>query len=100
MITEIKKREEWFPGPFMNRIPDLTLSLRDFGFVSVLNGREILVQREHVAGTHHPHGILLGPRPSVPDQAGEQEVGLLNILDVASLLVHSSAVDWRFPLYS
>jgi predicted AlkP superfamily phosphohydrolase/phosphomutase len=90
VVTEVKKREEWFPGPFMDRIPDLTLTLRDFGFLSVLNARAAVVPRQLPAGTHHPHGVLLGRGPGIP--SGTQ-AGLLNILDVAPLLLHSLGLE-------
>jgi predicted AlkP superfamily phosphohydrolase/phosphomutase len=55
VITQVKKREEWFPGPFKERAPDLTLSLRDHGLLSVLNADAVVVPRPSVVGTHHPH---------------------------------------------
>lgn len=86
IITEIKKREEWFSGPFMDRAPDLTLTLRDFGFISTLNAAQQVVTRKLPAGTHHPVGVLLGAGPGI--KAG-CDVGTFNILDVAPLLMHS-----------
>jgi predicted AlkP superfamily phosphohydrolase/phosphomutase len=90
IITEIKKREEWFAGPYMNRVPDLTLTLRDFGLISVLNAHEAVVPRKQPAGTHHPHGILLGIGPGL--RAGAQ-VELRNILEVAPMLLHSLGLE-------
>ncbi len=90
VVTEVKKREEWFPGPYMNRVPDLTLTLRDFGLISVLNARDVVVPRKMPAGTHHPHGILVGTGPGIRE--GET-VGLRNILDVTPLLLHSLGLE-------
>jgi predicted AlkP superfamily phosphohydrolase/phosphomutase len=90
VITEIKKREEWFPGPFSERVPDLTLTLRDFGLISVLNSHAVVVPRQEPAGTHHPHGVLLGTGPGL--HAGRQ-VDLVSILDVAPLLLHSLGME-------
>jgi predicted AlkP superfamily phosphohydrolase/phosphomutase len=86
VVTAAKKREETFPGPFMNRVPDLTLTLRDHGFISVLNARAAVVPRPQPAGTHHPHGVLVAAGPGVREGAAG---GLANLLDVAPLLLHS-----------
>jgi hypothetical protein len=86
VVTEIKKREEWFPGPYMERAPDLTLTLRDRGFVSVLHGRDVVVPRRQPAGTHHPDGVLIAAGPGL--RRGER-AERRSILDVAPLLVHS-----------
>lgn len=90
VITDIKPREEWFPGSFMNRAPDLTLTLRDHGFISVLNAKAVVVPRPQPAGTHHPDGVLLGVGPGVREGG---DAGLLNILDVAPLLLHSLGLE-------
>ena len=90
VITEIKKREEWFAGPFMERAPDLTLTLRDFGFISTLNAAQPVMTRRSPAGTHHPVGVLLGIGPGLKQGA---EVETLNILDVAPLLMYSVGAE-------
>jgi predicted AlkP superfamily phosphohydrolase/phosphomutase len=90
VITEVKKREDYFPGPFMKRVPDLTLTLRDFSFISVLNARSVVIPRPQPAGTHHPHGVLLGTGPGIKEGS---EVALVNILDVAPLLLHSLGLE-------
>ena len=86
VVTEVKKRDQWFAGPWMHRFPDLTLSLRDHGFISVLNSREVVRPRTAPFGTHHPHGVLLGWGPGI--RSGVQ-AGHCDILDVAPLLLHS-----------
>jgi len=90
VITEIKKREEWFPGPFMERAPDLTLTLRDYGLISVLNSDEVVVPRRRPNGTHHPDGVLIALGPGV--RSG-QTIERRNILDVAPLLLHSMGLE-------
>src|SRR5262249_32946078 len=77
VVTEVKKREEWFAGPFLERAPDLTLTLRDHGFLSVLNAKAAVVPRPTPAGTHHPDGVLLGCGPGVKEGA---DAGRANIL--------------------
>jgi predicted AlkP superfamily phosphohydrolase/phosphomutase len=64
--------------------PDLTLRLRDGGFVSILHSAEIVVPREHPDGTHRPNGIFIGYGPSF--KRGEH-VEALSILDVAPLIL-------------
>jgi predicted AlkP superfamily phosphohydrolase/phosphomutase len=90
VITEIKKREDWFAGPSMHRAPDLTLTLRDFGFISTLNAAQSVATRKMPAGTHHPVGVLLGKGPGLKSGA---HGGTLNILDVAPLLMHSVELE-------
>ena len=100
VITEIKVREEWFAGPYMNHAADLTLTLRDYGLISVLNGPEVVVPRKAVWGTHHPDGVLLGRGPGLlASEVAERR----NIVDVAALLMYSldldisAEIDGRFP---
>lgn len=84
-ITEIRKREDWFRGRFMNDAPDLTLTLRDHGFVSIRNRRPALVRRDVPAGTHHPDGIFLAGGKGIAHSRG----ALRQIVDVAPTLLHS-----------
>jgi len=90
IIIDIKRRDEWFPGPFMEQFPDLTLTLRDYGFISVLNGRAAVVPRSVPNGTHHPEGILIASGPGI--KSG-QSVGASNLLDIAPLLTHSLGME-------
>ncbi|MBL9125783.1 MAG: alkaline phosphatase family protein, partial [Planctomycetaceae bacterium] len=90
VITEIKKREEWFAGPWMGRAPDLTLTLRDHGFLSVLNAAQPVIDRTAPVGTHHPQGVLWGVGPGLKRNA---TVERCNILDMASLLTHSVGLE-------
>ncbi len=100
IITDVKKREEWFPGPFMTRLPDLILTLRNYGFISVLNARAPVIPRKQPTGTHHPHGVLLGTGPGIREGA---DAGMYNLLDMAPLLLHSlgleipAEMEGRFP---
>lgn len=90
IVIDVKKREEWFPGEFMNRAADLTLTVRDYGFLSVLNAAAPVVSRSTPAGTHHPEGVLLARGPGIRQGA---KVEMRNILDVAPLLAHSLGLD-------
>jgi predicted AlkP superfamily phosphohydrolase/phosphomutase len=69
---------------FVEPCPDITMRLRDGGFVSILKSNEILSQRPHPDGTHHPAGIFIGYGPSFRKGA---RVGALNILDISPLIL-------------
>ena len=42
--------------------PDLTLTLSDNSFVSVINEKPIVLHRPEINGTHRPHGDLYAGR--------------------------------------
>ena len=86
VVTAVLTREEAFPGTECHRAPDLTLVLRDHGFVSVLNAPAALARRPEPVGAHRPHGIFLAAGPGV--QPG-QSLPELSIVDVAPLVVHA-----------
>jgi predicted AlkP superfamily phosphohydrolase/phosphomutase len=86
VVTRVMTREEAFPGTETNRAPDLTLVLRDHGFVSVLNSPSVLSHREQPVGAHRPHGVFLAAGAGIRRRLSAP---LLSIVDVPSLLVHS-----------
>jgi predicted AlkP superfamily phosphohydrolase/phosphomutase len=69
---------------FAEPCPDITLRLRDGGFVSILAADEIVRPRPLADGTHRPEGIFIGYGPSF--RRGEQ-LDPLSLLDVAPLLL-------------
>jgi len=69
---------------FVEPCPDITLRLRDGGFVSILKSNEILTQRPSADGTHRPAGIFVGHGPSF--RKG-QTLAPLSILDIAPLML-------------
>jgi predicted AlkP superfamily phosphohydrolase/phosphomutase len=71
--------------PYVEPSPDLSLKLRDGGFVSILKSDEIVVQRKNAEGTHRPNGIFIAHGPDV--KSGIQ-VESLNLLDITPLLLH------------
>ncbi len=85
VIVDVLRREEHFPGPFMMEAPDLTLVLRDHGFVSIKNLSPAVIQRDRPAGTHHPDGIFMAAGPGI--KAGS--VDRRRIVDVTASLVYS-----------
>lgn len=69
---------------YVEPCPDITLRLRDGGFVSILKAREIVSQRPEADGTHRPAGIFIGHGPSFRKGA---KIDALNLLDVAPLIL-------------
>lgn len=86
IVTEVLKREDVFPGAFMGEAPDLTLVLRDFGFVSIRPLYPPLLTRDEIVGTHHPDGVMLAGGVGV---AAKGEIGRRDIVDVAPTLLYS-----------
>ncbi|RAI03082.1 phosphodiesterase [Acuticoccus sediminis] len=69
---------------FVEPCPDITVRLRDGGFVSILKSKEVVSQRLKAEGTHRPDGIFVAYGPSF--RKGER-LDDLNLLDVAPLLL-------------
>lgn len=90
VVAAVRTREEAFPGPHGHLAPDLTLTLRDHGFVSVLNARAAVIPRKQPAGTHHPEGVLMGAGPGIREGV---TLGASRILDVAPVLLHSLGLE-------
>jgi len=85
VVTRVMTREEAFPGTESARAPDLTLVLRDHGFVSVLNAPSVLWRRDQPVGGHHPEGVFLAAGPGI--RAGVS-VPPLDLVDVPAFLLH------------
>jgi predicted AlkP superfamily phosphohydrolase/phosphomutase len=71
--------------PYVEPSPDITVRLRDGGFVSILKSNDIVVPREHPDGTHRPNGIFIARGPRIRRGAHTKP---LNLLDIAPLLLH------------
>jgi predicted AlkP superfamily phosphohydrolase/phosphomutase len=85
IIRDVLLREEVFPGAATGDAPDITLVLRDYGFVSVRNRAPIVQPRPTVLGTHHPDGIFIASGPGIQNT----RIDLMSIIDVAPILLHS-----------
>lgn len=79
-------REEAFPGAHMHRAPDLTLALRDHGFISVVRAEQPVRRRPWIDGTHRPEGVFIAGGEGI--QAG-LSLPPLSIMDVAPALLYS-----------
>ena len=86
VITRIWTREEAFAGSRMSFAPDLTLSLRDFGLVSILASEQVLRPREEITGAHRPNGVFIAAGNGIRNGFSADS---LSILDVAPLLLYT-----------
>jgi predicted AlkP superfamily phosphohydrolase/phosphomutase len=84
IVTRVTPREEAFPGPAMLQAPDLTLTLSDHSFVSVINEEPIVLHRPEINGTHRPEGIFILGGPGV--KSGEHSEPY-SILDIAPTML-------------
>lgn len=100
VVTEVLTREDAFPGAKMSRAPDLTLVLKDHGFISVVRASEPVRQRPAIDGTHRPEGIFIAAGPGI---CAASDLAPLSILDVAPTLLYSLGLpipqdlEGRFP---
>ena len=86
IVTEVWTQEEAFPGNYTHLAPDLTLRLRDGGFVSTVRSDALLSPRTEPMGTHRPEGIFLAHGPAVLKGARLPQI---SILDVAPILLYA-----------
>lgn len=68
----------------LNYAPDITLGLRDSGFVSILRSAEVVRKREVIDGTHRPNGIFIGHGPMFNKGTGKP----LSIYDITPILLY------------
>jgi predicted AlkP superfamily phosphohydrolase/phosphomutase len=86
IVDKILTREEAFPGPFMTQAPDLTLMLRDWACISVLNASHPLKRRPDLVGVHRPEGIFIATGSGFRKGAVLSPTSILN---VAPMVLHS-----------
>src|SRR5262245_52386326 len=72
-------------SPYVEPSPDVTLRLRDGGFVSILKSGDVVIPREHPDGTHRPNGIFIACGPDIRQGLAVEP---LNLLDITPLLLH------------
>jgi predicted AlkP superfamily phosphohydrolase/phosphomutase len=65
VVTSVMNREDAYPGALMDKAPDLLITLRDRGFVSILNADRPLRRRAEILGTHRPEGIFMAAGPGI-----------------------------------
>lgn len=69
---------------FVEPCPDITLHLRDGGFVSILAADQVVKQRALADGTHRPAGIFIGYGPAF---RRDEQIDPLNVLDMTPLML-------------
>jgi predicted AlkP superfamily phosphohydrolase/phosphomutase len=85
-FREVLRREEAYPGAAAARAPDLTLIMKDYGFLAVGHSDAVFRRRPEPWGTHHPQGIFIAGGPGI---APLGRMPRLNIIDVAPILLRS-----------
>jgi len=86
VVTSVLHRDEAYPGAAKEEAPDLLVTLRDGGFVSITKSDRIVNPRPQVKGTHRPEGVLFARGPGV---RGGASLGRTSIVDVAPTLLYS-----------
>jgi predicted AlkP superfamily phosphohydrolase/phosphomutase len=85
VVARVTTREEAFPGGAMDQAPDLTLTLTDHSFVSVINEEPIVFHRPEINGTHRPEGIFILRGPRI--RSGEN-LEPFSILDITPTMLY------------
>ena len=86
VVTGAVDRDAAFPGQAKEQAPDLTLFLRDGGFLSIMPSKEIVRPRSEIKGTHRPEGILIAGGKGI--RSGER-LDAQHVIDVTPTLLHS-----------
>jgi predicted AlkP superfamily phosphohydrolase/phosphomutase len=86
VVRRVQTREEAYPGTQMHLAPDLLLTLRDGGFVSIVNSESPLRARPRPVGTHRFEGIFLAKGSGIK---ANLRVPSLSILDIAPTILYS-----------
>ncbi len=86
VVARVWTREEAFAGQHMTLAPDLTLGLRDNGFVSILPSDNVLMPRVEPTGTHHPDGVFIAGGPGIRQGV---TAPALSIVDVAPTVLYT-----------
>jgi predicted AlkP superfamily phosphohydrolase/phosphomutase len=86
VVVSVRTREDAYQGAVMDKAPDLLLTLRDSGFVSILNADRPLRRRPEILGTHRPEGIFFAAGPGI--QPGRRAAPIA-LVDVAPTALYS-----------
>jgi predicted AlkP superfamily phosphohydrolase/phosphomutase len=65
IVTHVLSKEEAYAGKNNRFAPDLTLTLFDHGFVSILDKEPVVWKRPEVVGTHCPEGVFAARGPGI-----------------------------------
>jgi predicted AlkP superfamily phosphohydrolase/phosphomutase len=86
VVKQIWTREEAFAGALMRSAPDLTLSLRDGGLVSILPSEVLIKPRTETTGAHRANGVFVATGPGIRSGVS---LPPLSILDICPLLLYT-----------
>ena len=86
VIVDVWTRDEIYVGNQLSQAPDITLRLRDDGFVSIRKSDVILEPRAKPLGTHHPDGVFIAWGSSM--QKGIT-IPKISIVDITPILLYS-----------
>jgi predicted AlkP superfamily phosphohydrolase/phosphomutase len=86
VVTSVRTREEAYPGAVMDKAPDLLITVRDAGFVSILNADRPLRPRPEILGTHRPEGIFYAAGSRIKPGRRDRPLALV---DVAPTVLYS-----------
>jgi predicted AlkP superfamily phosphohydrolase/phosphomutase len=86
VVEQVLTREGAFPGQHTEKAPDLTLVLRDHGFLSILRAAAPVLPRHAPYGTHHPDGVFMASGEGI--DCG-RSLPPAAIVDVAPTLLYS-----------
>jgi len=89
LITKIYTREEAFAGDYIDCAPDLTLVLRDSGFISIYPSEVVCRPRSQIMGTHCPQGVFAAVGPAI--RKG-RTLPPLSIIQVAPTILHTLGI--------
>jgi predicted AlkP superfamily phosphohydrolase/phosphomutase len=85
-FSQVLTREQAFPGDFSARAPDITLLMKDNGFLSVIDSDAVFRRRPQPWGTHYPQGIFAAAGPGIKPLG---RMSGMRIVDVAPVLLRS-----------
>jgi len=88
-FSRVLTREQAFPGDASARAPDITLVMKDYGFLSVINSDAVFRRRPAPWGTHYPEGIFVAGGVGIVPLG---RMSALRIFDVAPILLRSLGV--------
>jgi predicted AlkP superfamily phosphohydrolase/phosphomutase len=86
VVTGAVDRDTAFPGPAQEYAPDLTLFLRDGGFLSIMRSTEVVRPRSEIKGTHRPDGILIAAGEGIRRNTRLERQ---SVVDITPTLLHS-----------
>jgi predicted AlkP superfamily phosphohydrolase/phosphomutase len=93
VVDSVRKKEDIYQGPYLDRAPDLIMSMRDLAYIT-RQGRELGNQpgsifgstRMRESGGHRPNGTLIAAGPDIAQAHGERSAAWLG--DVAPTVLH------------